>query len=136
MAQVFGTPEDLPDAPDWSDPKRPEFRSGKYGYNLEAILAAEDKWLNELIEWCRTHSDSKSELIGEEIRFPMADGYARYLVWRTKPLSLIHIPLGDAWNLPDYQLRGLRVSDVREIVRRQRGLSELFSKDKDSDKGS
>jgi len=62
------------------------------------------------------------------IRFPRGDGYAQYMVWRTRPLSLLHLPVGDAWDLPDYQIRGLRVKDVRDIVARERGLRELFSK--------
>jgi len=123
VTEVFGIPEDFRDPPDLDD-----FRKESGGYDVNALLEAEAKWAEELAEWCRANTDSKSELIGEVIRFPRGDGYAQYMVFRTKPLSLLHLPLGDAWDLPDYQLRGLRVKDVRDIVARERGLRELFSK--------
>jgi hypothetical protein len=121
MAEVFTTPEGFRDPPSLMD-----FRLDK-GIDIDALGDAEKKWLKELAEWCLTHTDSRSELIGEVIRFPRGDGTANYMVFRTKPLSLLHIPLGDAWDLPDYQMRGLRVKDVRELVKRDRALGELFS---------
>ncbi len=124
MAEVFGTPEGFRDPPSLMD-----FISEKQDgrrIDIEALGDAEKKWLEELAEWCHTNTDSRSELIGETIRFPRGDGSAQYMVFRTKPLSLLHIPLGDAWDLPDYQLCGLRVKDVRELVRRDRALGELF----------
>lgn len=123
MTEVYTLPEDFRDPPDLGD-----FLKEGVGYDVNALFEAETEWVKELAEWCRANTDSKSELIGEVIRFPRGDGYAQYMVYRTKPLSLLHLPLGDAWDLPDYQLRGLRVKDVRELVRSERALRELFSK--------
>jgi hypothetical protein len=123
MTEVFGLPEGFREPPDLND-----FRKEGIGYDVNALFEAEATWVEELAEWCRTNSDSRSELIGEVIRFPRGDGYAQYMVWRTKPLGLLHIPLGDAWDLPDYQLRGLRVKDVRELVHGERAMRELFNK--------
>jgi hypothetical protein len=121
MAEVFTTPEGFPDTPALID-----FRFDGT-INIEAYTKAEEEWTKELAEWCRTNTDSRSDLIGEVIRFPRGDGTANYMVFRTKPLSLLHIPLGDAWDLPDYQMRGLRVKDVRELVRSSKAMDELFS---------
>lgn len=124
MAEVFTTPSGFRDPPSFMD-----FRGEGANpvIDIDALQVAEAKWLKELAEWCLTHTDSRSDLIGEVIRFPRGDGTANYMVFRTKPLSLLHIPLGDAWDLPDYQMRGLRVKDVRELVRADHALGELFS---------
>ncbi len=120
MAEVFTTPEGFRDPPSYEarDTMQEAF---------EVLHKAEEEWLAELVEWCHTNTDSRSELIGEVIRFPRGDGTANYMVFRTKPLSLLWIPLGDAWSLPDYQLRGLRVKDVRELVRSDKALADLFA---------
>ncbi len=123
MAEVFGTPEGFREPPSIRD----FFKPGDRTLPTTVLQEAESEWLEELAEWCKTNTDSRSELVGEVIRFPRGDGTANYMVFRTKPLGLLHIPLGDAWDLPDYQLRGLRVKDVRELVRRDRALGELFS---------
>ncbi len=122
MAEVFTTPEGFRDPPQY------EGGEGTMQEAFEALRKAEEEWLAELVEWCLTHTDSHSELIGEVIRFPRGDGTADYMVYRTKPLTLLHIPLGDAWDLPDYQMRGLRVKDVRELVRRDQALTDLFTR--------
>ncbi len=125
MAEVFTTPGGFRDPPSLME-FRFEKQDGK-GINIDALQVAEKEWLKELGEWCLTNTDSRSDLIGEVIGFPRGDGQALYMVYRTKPLTLLHIPLGDAWDLPDYQMRGLRVKDVRELVRADRALGELFS---------
>lgn len=54
----------------------------------------------------------KASLIGLLLRFPVADGYAFYLVVQDKPLRLCHIPFGDGYRIPDAYIRGLRRSDI------------------------
>jgi len=76
----------------------------------------ENKYLDKLRKYCKQHTDSKSALVGETFRIPMADSYALYMVFRTKPLELIHVPTGDAWDAPDYQTRGIRLQDIKEQV--------------------
>ena len=71
--------------------------------------------------------NGKSDLLGEIIRFPRGDGYAQYMVWNTRPLELVLIETGDAWTVEDALIRGLRVSDVREMVEREKKLAALFS---------
>ncbi len=120
MAEVFTTPKGFRDPPQY------EGKEGTMDEAFKVLRQAEDEWLRELNQWCHDNTDSRSELVGELIRFPRGDGYAQYMVFKTKPLTLLHIPLGDAWDLPDYQMRGLRVKDVKELVRQDRALGDLF----------
>ena len=62
--------------------------------------------------WCK--ANSKHRLAGKEIYIPWADGAARYMV--LNGTKLIHIPLGDGWNVPDYMTRGLRVADLERMA--------------------
>lgn len=119
MAEVYTTPKGFRDPPSYE-------ALDTMQESYEALREAENEWLAELVEWCKSNTDSRSELIGETIRFPRGDGFAQYMVFRTNPLTLLHIPLGDAWDLPDYQMRGLRVKDVKELVRQDRALGDLF----------
>lgn len=64
----------------------------------------------------------------ETIDFPYADGAAIYAVIQHRPhVILQHVRIGDAWRLPEYQLRGLTPDDVDDMLERKRGLRELFS---------
>jgi len=68
------------------------------------------------------------EVVGAVVRFPYADGYAFYRVTKEKPLTLQHIPYGDAWNLPYPMIRGLRLADIKAEIVRNKALAKLFSK--------
>lgn len=61
----------------------------------------------------RKQATVKDRLVGREVTWPRADGYARYLVAGVRPLSLVHLPLGDGWRLPAAHERGLTLADVR-----------------------
>jgi hypothetical protein len=63
---------------------------------------------------------------GEFLRFPRGDGYAVYVVVRAKPLTLVHVKIGDAWTIEGYAIRGLRLSDVQALIERRRRVAELF----------
>jgi hypothetical protein len=72
---------------------------------------------------------SVDPVVGEIVRFGRGDGYAQYMVWRVRPLQLIHIELGDAWDVEDALIRGLRIGDIRQMVASEKRLRELFSKE-------
>lgn len=69
---------------------------------------------------------AKAGLVGEVIRFQVADGYAQYMVWQQSPLSLIHIATMDGYSIPEAHIRGLRLADVKDLVARERRMRELF----------
>ena len=117
MATAYSAPEGYdPPALNMDD-----FRDGSW-------QAKEDAYIARLAD--RAKMNGTNPLHGEVIRFQRGDGYAQYLVWTTKPLALIHLELGDAWQIEDALMRGLRLSDVREQVERAAAMRALFAKNK------
>lgn len=118
-ATIYAPPEEVGDPPeiDFSDTK---------GKTIDEVLAPETEWEESVKAWCR--ENGSGELCGEEVRWGRGDGYARYVVYTEKPLGLIHLATGDAWQIEDVFRRGLRLSDIRAEVERQNRLAELFGK--------
>jgi len=83
-----------------------------------------DEYVNKLK--AEAVKNSNDEIVGETIRFQVADGYAVYMVCSVKPLELIHINLVDGYQSEFAEL--LTVKKVREMVAREKKLAELFSK--------
>jgi hypothetical protein len=95
--------------------------NGKFDYNdyQERV----DKFYKELAALLREHS-LQNEYIGEVIQFPVADGYAFYMVAGLNPVELIHLPIMDGW---DFQYANrLTSKDIREKVEQQKNLKKLF----------
>lgn len=67
-------------------------------------------------------------LVGEIIRFQIADGYAQYMVKKEKPLQLVHLHVGDGYQIDPIMIRGLRLSDVRQRVSQEKKFASMFSK--------
>lgn len=89
----------------------------------------EQECFEKLRKYCKAHTDSKSKYVGTVFRIPMADSCAQYMVFRTKPFEMIHIPFGDAWDAPDYQTRGIRLADIKAQVEFDESMAKLM-KDK------
>lgn len=94
-------------------------------YDHVAAMDAEDAYVARLAAEARRCNTGK--LVGEVVRFPAADGYAQYMVWKHAPLELVHLALGDAWSIPNAHARGLRITDIKANIERERGLAALFS---------
>jgi hypothetical protein len=71
--------------------------------------------------------EKTGDLVGETLRWQRADGYAQYIIVSEKPFAIAHLVIGDAYSVEEALIRGLRLSDAREMVRRERGMKELFS---------
>jgi hypothetical protein len=97
----------------------------RYGTISEAIGRGE-----AAIARLQAESDAIPDgtVIGGLIWFPAADGRAYYKVVSEKPLKVMHIPYGDAWETNYATIRGLRVSDVQQHLERNRAIKELFAK--------
>lgn len=121
MATIYSPPANLPDVPDFSDFKD---ETGRYDFN--AHLEAESDWI-ELVQ-AEARRVNTGDLIGEVIAFGIADGAAQYVVWKQKPLQLIHLAVGDAWQIPEAHGRGINLTDVRAMVKRDKSLAELFGR--------
>jgi hypothetical protein len=59
----------------------------------------------------------EGEYVGAILAFPIGDGYALYLVQDTSPLTIQHIPYGDAYRIPGAHVNGLDMNDVMVQVK-------------------
>jgi len=67
-------------------------------------------------------------LVGKIVDFSVADGRAMYLVKSESPLVLQHIPFFDAYRVSPAHIRGLRIDDIRTLVRGQSMMKSMFAK--------
>jgi hypothetical protein len=81
-----------------------------------------DKFMDDLRDFCIKRNPD--EHVGEVIKFPVADGYALYMVASLKPIELIHIPLMDAYEF-EY-VHKLSKKDILEKIKNQKALEKLF----------
>ena len=63
---------------------------------------------------CWEKEQAELDEIGRDniMSFPVADGSAMYKVVKEKPLTLAHIPYGDAYQIPYAHIRGLTYADL------------------------
>jgi len=110
MAKIYNVPKEV---------KVPEFNFA----TIKEYDADLKKFKDELKDWCVKRNPNQ-ECVGEIIKFPVADGYAEYMVAAVKPVQLIHLPIWDAWH---FQYAGrLTKKDVVEKVAQQQALAKLF----------
>ncbi len=115
MATVYSAPKEIPFP-------EPDYKN--YDYRKEQ--QREDAYVKKLQEWARERSSGA--LVGEIVRHGVADGYAQYMVISEKPLALIHLALGDAYSAGPVWERGLRITDVRRMVKADKEIKKLFAK--------
>lgn len=82
------------------------------------------EWVEDLAVDYR--KKSKGDLVGEVIRFPVADGCAQYMITKHNPFTMVHLAIGDCWHVQDYTIRGFRITDARAQVNRNRELSRSY----------
>jgi hypothetical protein len=92
--------------------------------NIDGWEKAENEWLEKLRKWCK--KNGSGDLAGEVVREAAADGYAQYMVFKMRPLTLIHLPLGDAWHFR--WAHKWNAADIRDKVKREKSISDLFSR--------
>jgi hypothetical protein len=109
MAKVYETPIHI---------QVPEFN----WENIEQYNKDCDKFKQDLKEFLLKRK--KGKLVGEIVRFQVADGYAEYMVAGLKPVELVHIPTWDAWTYQYAYL--LTAKEIEERINSERMLAELF----------
>lgn len=111
MAKVYLAPKSIkvPEL-DFSDINGYEKACDNYKAELKAMLQKRNNEKN----------------VGEIIRFPVADGYAEYMVASMKPVELVHLNLWDAWDFQYVHL--LTAKEVQEKIDQQKALERLFKK--------
>lgn len=105
------------DPPEWDD----YMTDGRYDH--QKALRVDDDYIKSLAAMAKRNG--ASDLLGEVVRWGRGDGVAAYMVWNTRPLELIHLALGDAWQVEDALIRGLRLSDIQQMVKYDRLINTL-----------
>lgn len=94
-----------------------------------SVTLEKEKVFVEEIRKLLVDANPDEEFVGEEIQFPAADGYARYMVATSKPVALVHLPLGDAWEF-EYAHK-MTKKDIAQKVEASKRMAELFAKKKE-----
>lgn len=86
--------------------------------NMKPGRSPHDTAMDEL--WAKAKARPPGVIEGAILRFPVADGYALYLVAKDtgRTVELKHIPYGDAWQVHPALIRGLTRKDVMRMVAR------------------
>lgn len=75
-------------------------------------------WFDETIKkHSKEVASDATDLTGALVKFPIADGYAYYVVTKHSPLTLSHLPIGDAYRAHAATIRGFREADVRQQLK-------------------
>lgn len=85
---------------------------------------------NKVLEYLMEHTMNlpKGDIKGGVIRFSVADGYAYYLVTKLRPLTIMHLPFGDAYSIPYAHVRGLNKADIVNQMEIEKSFHKIFSK--------
>lgn len=121
-ATIFSPPEgmEIPDLGDFMARDSEGRANGKL--NGDAYFKALREFEEQVCAWAK--ENGSGNLRGELVRWSVADGKASYVVFKNSPLSLIDV--GGDYQIDEVFARGLRVADVRTVVRQQKTLAELF----------
>jgi hypothetical protein len=101
--KVYATPKDIT-PPAFED----AMVDGKYSMEKDDELT--QRYFEELRAWLKRNNCTHRKA-GLIVRFPVADGCAQYMIMNAT--SMIWLPLGDAWQIPDAHARGLRISELQ-----------------------
>lgn len=90
----------------------------------EKHLALEAEYVQKVKEYAAKHG--KGPFAGREVGFPVADGYARYVVLSLSPCKLIHLAVGDAWHFQ--YIERLTGKDIRKKIESADAVNRLFGR--------
>lgn len=117
MGKIYSPPKDIGNPPSFRD----YLIDGRY--DSKGMQKAEEEWEEKLRTWCKKNSND--DLAGEIVKEPVADGQAMYMVFTTKPVKLIHLPFGDAYEFQwAHRWTG---SDIKSMVMRERQIKALLA---------
>ena len=112
MAEIYSAPTEI---------ELPKFDFKNFNY--EEHQKKENAYIEKLRQFCFKRKRGKN--VGEIIKFQVADGYALYMVASMRPLELIHIPLGDAYDFQYVHL--MTPKEVQESIDREKAIAKLFA---------
>jgi hypothetical protein len=120
MAKIYAVPASV-HVPDFGE----SLVNGRYDMQKDDQII--EKFYEELRTWLKSHGHT-SGFAGEVIYLPWADGKAAYMVMSLRPCALIHLPIHDAWRVPDAHERGLNATDIKAYVEQRRAWATLGQK--------
>ena len=118
MAKIYSAPKGIKsvDAFDY-------FIDGEF--NRNAYEEAQVKYKDDLKRELNSLGYNDT-LTGEVVSFPVADGYALYMVMNEAPLKLVHLEISDSYRF-EYEKK-LTLSHIKERIESEKKLAELFGK--------
>jgi len=114
MATAYANP--IP-APEFMEPAGTYSHDG-YEARCKAYRAATE-------EYIRRELGGKHKHTGKILRFPVADGYAAYMIWT--PTKWIHLDEVDGYSADPALIRGMRAADVDDRLGRDERLAAFFA---------
>ena len=113
MAQAFANPIEAP-----------SFYNEDGKFDFDAYDHRCEEYRAKTLDYIKTELRGTHKLAGKIIRFPVADGYASYMLWT--PTKWIHLEEGDAWHADPALIRGMRAADVAARVAQDEARAALF----------
>ena len=110
----------------YSPPKELGKLEYDYSKKWNENQVAENIYIDKILTYCL--KKGKGEYAGTELRIPHADGYACYAVFSLKPVTLIHMPIGDCWQSPLASY--MPASEIKKYVDTDKNLAQIFAEHK------
>jgi hypothetical protein len=112
MAKIYSAPKEVKVPTfDWKNIDQYNKDCEQFYVDLKAFIVA---------------NGNKGKNVGKVVRYQVADGYAEYMVVSMKPLSLVHIPLGDAYEFGFMHL--MTADEIEKNLHQQEVMANLFKK--------
>lgn len=119
--KVYATPKEIP-TPDFAD----ALTDNRYDRAKDDANIA--KFQGDLKDHLIAQGYT-GKLTGKVIRFPVADGYAAYMVaQKGASLVLLHLAIHDAYAIPAAHERGLTAADVRAKIKQAEAMAAIFGR--------
>ncbi len=110
MAEIYSAPKEV---------RLPKLDfSNMQDYNKDC-----NRYVSDLVKHIKDMG-YKGKNVGEIVKFSVADGYAEYMVLSMKPMRLVHIPLGDAYEFQYAHL--MTAKEINQKLDAQKKLAQLF----------
>jgi hypothetical protein len=93
-------------------------------FNSKNWQADDEKYIKDVEAFVRKQGYNDA-FTGKIIKFPVADGYAEYMVATIKPLVLIHLQHGDAWSFQYAHL--LTATEVKKKIANDAAFDKIFA---------
>ena len=99
-------------------------------YSMEKDNEVTEKFYADLKAYLVNDCACTGPMTGEIVRWQRGDGYAQYMVGEIPrgETFLVHIPLHDAWSVEDALIRGLRKTDIKQMIAADKRLAALFGR--------